>query len=68
MRRVWVERVQEIEPEDVDAEGLPESDYSHVDSYRRQEFADLWNSLYDKEGLGWDANPWVWCCEFEVQP
>ncbi len=25
-------------------------------------FADLWNSIYKN----WDANPWVWVCEFEV--
>lgn len=29
-------------------------------------FANLWNSINEKRGLGWDANPWVWVVEFEV--
>ncbi len=28
-------------------------------------FAALWDSIYDKQGFGWDTNPWVWVIEFE---
>ena len=29
-------------------------------------FADLWDSIYAKQGLGWDMNPWVWVLDFKV--
>lgn len=28
-------------------------------------FKDLWNSINEKRGFGWDANPLVWVVEFE---
>lgn len=31
----------------------------------RYNFKNLWNSLYEKKGYGWDVNPWVWVFEFE---
>lgn len=31
----------------------------------RMAFASAWNSIYAAKGLGWDANPRVWCGEFE---
>lgn len=34
-------------------------------SNRRGAFAAMWNSIYAKRGLGWDANPWVWVRTFE---
>jgi len=27
-------------------------------------FADLWDAIYAKRGLGWNANPWVWAITF----
>lgn len=41
-----------------------------VDAYiqrptAKEWFADLWNSLNEKRGFGWDINPWVWAIEFE---
>lgn len=27
-------------------------------------FANIWNSINEKCGLGWDINPWVWVVEF----
>jgi uncharacterized protein YhfF len=59
---VRVERVQEIEAEDVDAEGLPEGEWSHVDGWRRDEFRRLWQSTYPGS---WDRNDWVWVIEFK---
>jgi hypothetical protein len=32
----------------------------------RMAFANLWNSINEKRGYGWDMNPWVWVVEFEV--
>jgi hypothetical protein len=66
-KRVWLERVQEISEEDAQAEGVlivphDGQDWTIDDPCRRQ-FADLWHSIYGT----WDANPWVWCSEFEVQ-
>jgi len=31
------------------------------------DFAELWDSIYAKRGLGWKVNPLVWACEFEVE-
>ena len=37
----------------------------HNCSIPRASFATLWNSINEKRGYGWDANPWVWVVEFE---
>ena len=36
------------------------------DSSPTEVFAKLWDSIYAKRGMGWDANPWVWVTEYEV--
>lgn len=54
VKRVWVERLQDIKNIGATAEGL-----DHI-----ADFGSLWNSVYDKKGLGWHDNPWVWACEF----
>jgi hypothetical protein len=65
LESVLVERLQEIDAEDVDAEGVPESEWSHVDGYRRNEFAAFWEQI---NGAGsWKANPWVWVLGFRVE-
>ena len=67
VKRVWVERVQDITTDDVVAEGMltfsrnPDDLIFPIRNFRR-----LWDSIYEKKGFGVDANPWVWCCEFEV--
>jgi len=73
VKRVWVERVQEISEEDARDEGCkPSSDFDAA--IRRGElpafgatdgFRELWDSINAAKGYGWDANPWVWCVEFE---
>jgi hypothetical protein len=74
---VRVERLQEIEVDDVAREGLQATDfmptlkwppmdgYIHADDHEavRSGFRALWESI---NGAGsWDANPWVWVIEFK---
>lgn len=77
-----VERVQHITPKDAMAEGisteyelmsLPASlDKEDIeDPILRNEvtvygFSSRWDAIYEDKGLGWDANPWVWVCRFEI--
>ena len=61
---IRVERVKDIELEDIRHEGLvfsPECDGSIM----RTQFKNLWDSIYEKKGSGWDENPWVWVIEFK---
>lgn len=30
-----------------------------------RKFKNLWNSINEKRGFGWEKNPWVWVVEFE---
>ena len=74
--RIWlkvtgvrVERLQEIESEQICREGV-EVEYPHVlnGEEKRYAFSTLWNSTIKKSDLdryGWDANPWVWIIEFD---
>ena len=72
IRELWVERVQEITPEDCEAEGIAiDYDYPLVgpcgadEQLRASEpFAELWDSLNARRGYGWDVNPWVWVIVF----
>ena len=73
---VRVERVQEIWTDhkessdpwcDIFAEGIPQEavwDGTGAMPTPLSLFIQLWNSIYAKRGLGWDANPWVWIVEF----
>lgn len=60
VKRVWVERVQEISVEGILAEGCRPF-HRLFDFTARAWFQKLWDDLYGN----WDDNPWVWCCEFE---
>lgn len=53
---VRVERVQDITPASIAAEGLDAGDYGA--------YASLWDKLNAKRGYGWETNPWVWVIEF----
>lgn len=59
--RVRVERLQDITPEDVIAEGVDPLECNHNELVRT--FAALWKSVNGPES--WDANPWVWVLTFE---
>jgi hypothetical protein len=62
---VRVERVQEITPEDAEAEGIAEyMKKNRLGGYYTTAFARLWNSINAKRGFSWESNPWVWVVEF----
>ena len=75
VKRVWIERVQEIDEGGAIAEGVNggcgECGMLHPCGCANQSplFVDSfiydWNAIYAKKGHGWYKNPWVWCCEFE---
>ncbi len=68
---VRVERLQDINGQDVLKEGLnshvhPKADY--FDGNQIEMFEKLWNSTIKKQDIetyGWEANPHVWVIEFE---
>jgi len=76
---VRVERVQDISEKDMVAEGIVLK-YSDYEWFNRSKFSseqffgfdldqawiDLWNSINEKRGFGWDVNPWVWVVEFKM--
>lgn len=64
VKAVRVERLQDITQADAIAEGCP-ADPSPGRS-ASVVFHDLWDSLNEKRGYGWDTNPWVWVIEFGV--
>lgn len=76
VRRVRVERVQDISEEDARAEGVTPfegigPDQRIDDTPRTQgthphtvALASLWDDLNHRRGYGWDANPWVWVVDF----
>ena len=64
---VRVQRLRDISEEDAIYEGVSPRlvdcrDMGHF----RGGFQGLWNTLNEKRGFGWDANPWVIAVSFEV--
>ena len=69
---VRVERLQDIAPDQIDAEGCKEWAYSTKTGELLPSgpswFRIAWNSTIkpkDRALYGWDASPWVWVIEFE---
>jgi len=56
---VRVQRVQEISPDDIVAEGIPK--HLNADT----EYIRLWDFLNAKRGYSWASNPWVWAIGFK---
>ena len=69
VRSVRVERVQEINEEDIRAEGITPDDWRHLlEDFPRNEcprlsFESLWDSINGKGA--WARNDWVWVLEFK---
>lgn len=74
--RIWlkvkdirVERVQDVAYKDCVSEGIPgpatDDGLLLTGAMIKGEFSNLWNSINEKRGYGWDVNPWVWVVEFE---
>lgn len=73
---IRVERVQDISEHDAQAEGAHHLtvgnnlgpympwDVRPPQGYRAG-FRNLWNSINDPRGYGWNVNPWVWVIEFK---
>lgn len=67
---VRAERVQDISDEDARAEGCDgKCPVGHIPTYLKgpcsYQYAQLWDSLNQKRGYGWNANPWVWVITFK---
>ena len=66
---VKVERVQEINGTDAQAEGWPRDQelFPTVNAGYKANFwfSNLWDSINAKRGYGWSVNPWCWCVEFK---
>jgi len=43
--------------------GYKQDEFEH--EYAIDAFTELWNSIYEKRGFGWDENLWVWIVEFK---
>jgi len=68
VRKVWVERVQDISEEDAKAEGvnpIVDATLNILPNGYRLAFNGLWNELNSRRGYGWDVNPWLFVYEFE---
>lgn len=68
VKSVRVERLQDITPEDCEAEGMDaycdDGVHDPGDAMYLQ-FSELWDSINGNRGYGWDKNPWVWVVEFK---
>ena len=63
IKEIRVERLVDIEINDLKKEGLPEKyDATCPASW----FAKLWNATHKKPEHKFEASPWVWVVEFEV--
>lgn len=64
VRGVRVEPLQDIQPGEILAEGIPDGESPAAE---REAFQGLWDGINGKRGYGWDKNPLVWVVEFEVE-
>jgi hypothetical protein len=66
VKSVQVERLKDIMEEDAEREGVKAYGPNNCSgTSARIAFAEIWDTLYEKQGYGWDSNPWVWVIEFE---
>lgn len=62
--KIRVERLQEISQQDIETEGIELCDCGKPEA--NCNFIELWNSINEKRGYGWDTNPFVWVVEFKL--
>ena len=63
---VRAERLQDITEADAECEGvIARHDTACTGTSARISFAELWDSINNKRGYGWDKNPWIWVISFE---
>lgn len=68
VKKIRVERVQDITTPDVVAEGLSPASPSMQwlsDWHAKKAYAQLWDSINSKRGFPWKSKPFVWVIEFE---
>jgi hypothetical protein len=64
---IRVERAQDITEDGARAEGVkPLNNQPYQSISHRMSFSVLWDSIYSKQDLGWEVNPWVWTVKFHV--
>lgn len=63
IQTIRVERLHQISPADVYAEGVGDFVSQNPD-VASEMFARLWNKINEARGCGWATNPWVWVIEF----
>lgn len=65
---VGVERVQDVSPEDIVAEGIVDpigTFYGRItETYARERWQITWKEVYGQES--WNSNQWVWVVKFKV--
>lgn len=66
---IKVERVKDINGLDITKEGCPQDVLDKVSEdcgfNKVRWYRDLWNSLNEKRGYGWEKNDWVWVIEYK---
>lgn len=66
---VRVERVQDIDAIDAMHEGITAPMLTDEYATMREGFAQLWDTINAKRGMGWVHNPWCWVLTFKrVRP
>lgn len=66
IRSVRVQRVQEISEADSISEGVKLYWMTRFEGQWESSFAYAWQIKHHKDGLGWNANPFVWVYEFRM--
>jgi len=78
IKEIKVERLADISAGEALSEGISESefwkpkdidepdDYRFWHTYPQQAFKNYWNATHKKPEEKFEANPWVWCVNFEV--
>jgi hypothetical protein len=69
IRKIWIERIQDVTLQAIINEGLPPSVMQQDHDAWYTWYRDLWNTInkWNRRGLPpYDDNPWVWALRFEL--